>query len=103
MVKLLWPRVPREQIEKLRQVLRESLTASEETNVAVNAGGAHVVIARGQMAVTANAIRFLANDQTYFAVSFVADQSVDDMGADFFQSACPGDIGLLVEARLQLD
>ena len=55
------------------------------------------------MAITANAFGFLAHHQTDFAVGLVTDHAVNHMGADFFQGARPGDIGFLIETRLQLE
>ena len=55
------------------------------------------------MAVAADAVRLLAHDQARLAVRLVADQAVDDVRAHLLQRARPADVGLLVEARLQLD
>jgi hypothetical protein len=56
-----------------------------------------------QVAVAANAVGLLADDDAGLAVGLVADETVHHVGADLFQRACPPDVGLLVEARLQLD
>jgi Sulfotransferase family len=54
-----------------------------------------------QVAVAANAVGLLADDDAGLAVGLVADETVHHVGADLFQRACPPDVGLLVEARLQ--
>ena len=97
MVEFLRPRVAGEQIEQLGQILAEGLPASEQTEVAIDAGCARVVIASGEVAIPSNAVGFLPHHQTDFAVGFISHHAVDDMGADFFQNghflACFGGAG----------
>ena len=77
--------------------------APMKSEVAVDAARAHVVVAGGQVAVAADAVAVLPHDQARLAVRLVAHHAVDDVGAHFFQRPRPADVGLLVEARLQLD
>src|SRR5215813_395550 len=98
MVEFLRSGVAGKQIEKLGEILSEGLPAGEQTEVAVNPSRAHVVIARGKMAIASNTVGFLTHDQANLAVSFISDHAVDHVSADFFQRPRPGNVGLLVEA-----
>ena len=46
---------------------------------------------------------FAAHDQRQLGVGLQLDEAVDDLHAGAFEVARPADIGLLVEARLELD
>ena len=96
-------RVAGEHVEQLGEVLADGLAAGEEPEVRVDAGRADVVVAGGEVAVAADPVRLLADDQARLAVRLVADQPVHHVGADLLQRARPADVGLLVEAGAQLD
>ena len=87
MVEFLRTRITGEQIEELGEILTESFPASEQAEVAVNPGGACVVIPCGKMTVAPDAIGFLADHETDLAVGLVADQPVNDMDSRFFKLA----------------
>src|SRR4029450_2634331 len=53
--------------------------------------------------VAANRAALLTYDQGRLAVRLEADQAVDDMTASTLQGLRPFDVGLLVEASLDLD
>ena len=55
------------------------------------------------MAVAFEAVLLLADDFDELAVGLKADDAVDDVHAGAFELAGPGDVGVLVEARLDLD
>ena len=96
-------RVAGQQVEELGDVLAEGLPAGEEAEVAVDAAGAGIVVAGGQVAVAPDPVRLLADHEAGLAVRLVAGQPVDHVGAHLLERARPADVGLLVEARLQLD
>ena len=75
----------------------------EEAQVGVDAGGAAVVVAGGDVRIAADAAGLLAHDQAQLAVHLDVDQPVDDVDAGRLQPGRPGDVVLLVEAGLQLD
>ena len=55
------------------------------------------------MAVALEAVLLLADDFDELAVGLEADDAVDDVHAGAFELEGPGDVGVLVEARLDLD
>src|SRR5919109_2071852 len=55
------------------------------------------------MAVAPDAVRFLAHHQAGLTMGLVTHQAVHHVGAYFFQRSRPCDVGLLIEARLELD
>ena len=55
------------------------------------------------MAVTVDPVGLLANDQQDLGVRLQADEAVDDVCARLLQHAGPFDVGLLLEARFELD
>ena len=61
-----------------------------------------MVVAGADVAVAAQAVGLLAHDEQQLAVRLEADHSVDDVDAGALELAGPGDVGLLVEAGLDL-
>ena len=53
-----------EQIEKLGEILPECISTCEKTDIAVDAGRAHVVVTGRQMAVASNSLGLLTHDET---------------------------------------
>ena len=90
-------------VEQRRDVLAEVGVAGEEAEVGVDAGRLRVVIAGGQVDVTANAVVLAAHHQGDLAVRLQADEAEDDVHAGLLQLARPDDVAFLVEAGLQLD
>ena len=62
-----------------------------------------VVVAGADVAVAADAVGLLADDEEHLGVRLQADEAVHHVHARFFEHAGPFDVGLFVEARLQLD
>jgi len=62
-----------------------------------------VVVAGADVGVAAQGVALLADHQRQLAVGLQPDQAVDHMAAGLLQLAGPLDVGLLVEARLDLD
>ena len=92
-----------EQIEQLRDVLAERLTAREQPEVAVHTARPRIVVARGEVAVAANAVGLLTNDEAGLAVNLQAGATIDHVRAHLLERSSPPDVRLLVEARLELD
>ena len=62
-----------------------------------------MIVAGADMHVGGQRSAFAAHDQRKLGVGLELDEAVDDLHAGAFEVARPADIGLLVEARLQLD
>ena len=75
----------------------------EHTEVFVGGGGLRVVVAGADVAVATDAVGLLPHDEEDLRVRLQADEPVDDVRARLLQHAGPFDVGLLVEARFQLD
>ena len=79
------------------------LVGRHQAEVGIEAGGARVVVAGTEMGVALQSAFLAADDEQRLGVRLVADDAINDMGADFLQLGRPADIGLLVEARHQFD
>ena len=55
------------------------------------------------MGVATDPLRLVPHDHRQLAVRLEPDQPVDHVAAGVLELACPADVGLLVEARLDLD
>ena len=89
--------------EQVRDVLADQRVGGEQAEVLVVPGGLGVVVARADVAVAAQlAGRLLPYDQGQLAVGLEPDDAVDDVAAGLLQLARPGDVGVLVEAGLDL-
>ena len=75
----------------------------EQADVLVQAGGLRVVVAGADVAVAPDRRALAAHHQARLAVRLEPDQAVHHVHAGLFQCAGPLDVGLLVEARLDLD
>ena len=76
----------------------------EQAEVLVQPRGLRVVVAGADVGVAAQAaVGLLADDQRELAVRLEADHAVDDVAAGLLERAGPLDVGLLVEARVDLD
>ena len=63
-----------------------------------------MVVARADVGVAAqDAVLVLAHDHAELAVRLESDDAVDDVAAGLLELARPPDVGLLVEAGLDLD
>ncbi len=95
--------VAAEPVEEVGEVRAHLRVGGQQPQVLVQPGSLGVVVARPHVRVTAQHLAFLADDQRQFAVRLEPDQPVHDMAARLLQFARPFDVGLLVEARLDLD
>ena len=92
-----------DEIEDARDVARDHRIGGEEGQVGVDARRDRVVIAGADMAVGDELAGLAAHDQRQLGVGLQFDEAEDDLHAGPLEVARPADIGLLVEARLELD
>ena len=97
------PRVAGEHVEQVGDVRADARVGGEQADVLVEPRGLRVVVAGADVAVAADGRALLAHDQRHLAVRLQPDQAVDHVHARLLQRARPGDVGLLVEPRLDLD
>ena len=97
------PAVAGEVVEQLRQVGAEIGIAGKHAEVFVRRSGLRVVVAGAEVAVAADSVRLLANDQQDLGMGLEPDESVHDVCARLLEHPGPLDVRLLVEAGLQLD
>ena len=96
-------RVAGEHVEQVGDILAHCGVAGDEAEVLVQAGRLGVVVAGAEVAVAAQLVALLAHHHGQLAVRLEAHETVDDVDPGLLQLAGPLDIGLLVEARLDLD
>ena len=92
-----------EVVEQLREIGTEIGIARQHTEVFVRGRGLRVVVARTEVAVAPDAVGLLAHDEQDLGVRLQADEPVDHVRTRLLEHAGPFDVGLLVEARFQLD
>ena len=80
-----------------------AVVGGEQPEVLVEPRGLGVVVAGADVGVAADAVGLVAHDHRQLAVGLEPDQAVDDVAAGLLELAGPADVGLLVEARLDLD
>ena len=92
-----------EVVEEVGEVGAELGVGGEQAEVLVEVRGLRVVVAGADVAVAADAVGLLAHDEQDLGVGLQPDEAVHHVHARFFEHAGPVDVGLLVEARLELD
>ena len=92
-----------EDVEQVGHVRADLRAGGQQAQVDVQAGRLGVVVARPDMDVAAQARALASHDERDLRVGLEPDQPVHDVRAGALQLACPDDVGLLVEARLDLD
>ena len=96
-------RVARQLVEQAGQVLADHRVAGQQAQIGVLARGLRVVVTGAHMAVPLETVGLLADHQRDLAVGLQAHDAVDHVHAGTFELACPGDVRVLVESRLDLD
>ncbi len=91
-----------QRVEEVGEVCTDLRCCGEQSDVLVHARGLRVVVARADVAVTTNGRALSSDDEARLAVSLETDETVDDVNAGLLEFACPLDVGLLVEAGLDL-
>ena len=97
------PGVPGEGVEELGEVGADVGVGGEQPDVLVEVRGHRVVVAGADVAVAPDPGAFLAHDEQDLGVGLQPDEAVHDVDAGLFELAGPFDVGLLVEAGLELD
>ena len=90
-------------VENARDVAGDNRIAGEERQVGVDARGHRMIIAGADMDVGGKLAALAADDERKLGVGLQLDEAVNDLHAGALEVARPPDIGLLVEARLELD
>ena len=89
--------------EKSGGVGAEVRVRRHQAEVRVQARSPVVVVAGSAVHVSPQSGFGAFDDETDLCVHLVVADAVDDVGAHFFESPCPLDVSVLVEACLQLD
>ena len=92
-----------EDVEQVGDVGAELGPARQQPEVRVEAGRLRVVVAGADVDVAAQPGALAPDDQGHLGVGLEPDEAVHDVGAGLLQLARPDDVGLLVEAGLDLD
>ena len=89
-----------EVVEQVGEIGAEVVVGRQQPDVFVEVGGLRVVVAGTEVAVAADAVGLLADDEQHLGVGLQPDEPVDDVHAGFLEHVGTFDVGLLVEARL---
>src|SRR5262249_60377422 len=89
MMKFLWPSVARKKIEQLRQIFAETFPAREQSEIAIDSGGPHVIVASCEMTVTADAVGFILHYRARFRGPLVSGRPGDPPLPHLFQRTTP--------------
>ena len=100
---LLGPGVAGHVVEQARGIAAHRRIAGEERQVGVDARRDRMVVAGAEMHVGADRLRLAAHHHRDLGVGLELDEAVDHLHAGALEVARPADVGLLVEARLELD
>ena len=85
------------------RVVAERRIGGEEREVGIDLRRDRVVVAGAEMHVGAQHAAFAPHHQRHLGVGLQLDEAEDHLHAGALEVARPADVGLLVEARLQLD
>ena len=92
-----------EVVEQLGDVGADVVVAREDAEVLVQPGRLGVVVAGADVAVAAQLVAVVADDQHALGVGLQPDHAVHDVDAGALELLGPVDVGGLVEAGLELD
>ena len=90
-------------VEHARDIARDHRIGGEERQIGIDARGDRMIIAGADMHVGGQRGALAADHQRQLGMGLELEKAVDDLHAGAFQIARPADVGLLVEARLELD
>ena len=93
--------VTREIVEEFGRIATHGFFASEEANVFVHLGGDRVVVARGDVHVSANLASFFAHDEDALGVGLQSDEAVVHVHTGEFELATPRDVARLIEPSFE--
>ena len=92
-----------DEVEDPRDVAADRRVGGEQRHVGVDARRHRVIVAGAEMAVGDQRARFAPHHHRQLGVRLQLDEAEHDLRAGALEVARPADVGLLVEARLQLD
>src|SRR5690606_21060380 len=98
-----WLRITGDEVEDLRHVPRDGGIAGEEGQVRIGARCDRMIVARSEVHIVAQPSVLAAHNQRHLGVGFQFQEAEHHLHARAFEVARPADVGLLVEASLQLD
>ena len=96
-------RIAGDEVEDARHIAPDHRIGGEERQVRVDARGDRMVIAGAHMAIGDELAAFAPHDHRELGVRLQLDEAEHHLRAGALEVARPADIGLLVEASLQLD
>ncbi len=94
-------RIPGDEIEDAAHVARDHRIGGEERQVGIDPRRHRVVIAGADVHVAGERPAFAPHHERELGVSFQLDEAKHHLCARPLQVACPADVGLLVEPRLE--
>ena len=92
----------RQLVEQHREVVGHLRVLGQQAEILVDPRRLGVVVAGADVAVPGQPARFLTHDEAELGVRLEPDDAVDDVDARVLELAGPRDVGLLVEAGLDL-
>ena len=92
-----------DEVEDARHVVADGAVGGEEGQVGVDLGGDRMIVAGADVAVGDELAALAPHDQAELGVGLELDEAIHHLHAGAFQIARPVDVGLLVEAGLELD
>ncbi len=94
---------PGQLLEQQVHIVADIRIGGDQAQVGIRACGAAVIVAGTQVDIAAQLAAFAAHDQQHLGVGLEPDHAVDDLHAGFLQTVGEAEVGLLIEARAQLD
>ena len=92
-----------DEIENAGDVPSDRRVRGEEGNVGVNAGGNGVIIAGPEVTIVDQRADLAPHHHRELGVGLELDEAIDDLRPRPLEIPRPADVGLFVEARLELD
>ena len=90
-------------VEQPRRIAAQRRIAGEEREIGVDLGGHRMIVAGAEMHIGAHLRALAAHHHRHLGVGLELDEAEHHLRAGALEIAGPLDIGLLVEARLELD
>ncbi len=95
--------IARDIVEDARQILADGAVGGEEGQVGIDLGSDRVIVAGPHVTIGDELAPLTPHDEAELGVRLELEKAVDHLDASAFEIARPFDVGLLVEAGLQLD
>ncbi len=92
-----------ERVKQLDHIAAQRIIAREQADIRIERGSAVVVVARPNVAVSAQSVQLLTHGHCELGVGLETDNAVNDVNAGLFKLLSQFHIAMLVEARLKLN